>query len=427
MKRALAALLLLAGALAGAIVHLNLRGEAPLDAPSPPFVPTPALIARGEMLARAGDCAACHTARGGAAYAGGRGVQTPFGTIYSSNLTPDLQTGIGSWTPAHFWRALHHGRSKDGRLLYPAFPYPEYTLVTRDDADAIFAYLQSLPPVDQPNRTHDLAFPYDTQVALAAWRALYFRAGSHRDDPAQSAAWNRGAYLVRGLGHCNACHAPRNRFGATEGGLELGGGLIPMQNWYAPALNAADEAGVADWPEAEIVRLLKTGTSARGSVLGPMAEVVLRSTQHLDDADLQAIAVFLKSLPQRGASRPAAAAPSAESMARGGRLYEEHCASCHGKSGEGATAGDRIAYPPLAGNRAVALDPPANLIRVVANGGFPPATAGNPRPFGMPPFSQVLKDDQIADLLTYIRNSWGHAAGAVAPAELQRYRASRAE
>ena len=289
------------------VAALNLRGEAALPAESQALsqaVPaTPELVARGEYLARAGNCMACHTVQGGAPYAGGRGIDTPFGVIHTTNLTPDKATGIGNWSAAEFWRALHNGRSKDGRLLYPAFPYPNYTQVTREDSDAIYAYLQSLPAVAQANRPHALRFPYNTQAALGVWRALFFTPGTFAPGPVQSAEWNRGAYLVNGLGHCAACHTPRNALGASRQAQAFSGGLIPVQNWYAPALNVAAEAGVAHWPVEDVVALLKTGVAPQGSVTGPMAEVVFRSTQYLNDADAQAIAVYLRALPS-GTSPP---------------------------------------------------------------------------------------------------------------------------
>ncbi|MDP3411947.1 MAG: cytochrome c, partial [Polaromonas sp.] len=375
-------------------------------------------------LARAGNCAACHTARGGQAYAGGRGIDTPFGTVFSSNLTPDEKTGIGSWTSAHFWRAMHNGRSKDGRLLYPAFPYPNYTQVTREDSDALFAYLRSLPVVEQMPTAHTLRFPYDSQAALAVWRALNFKPGVYQPDPQRSAEWNRGAYLVRGLGHCAACHTARNALGASSEALDLAGGLIPMQNWYAPSLSSPQEAGVGDWDHQHIVDLLKTGVSPRASATGPMAEVVLRSTQYLSDADLGAMAQFLKELappaPAAVPDAPAAPAAPAAMLSQGVKLYEKHCAQCHGEQGRGVPG----AYPALAGNRAVTMPQTANLVQIVLNGGYAPATAGNPRPFGMPPFVLELGDSDIAAVLTHIRQSWGNQAGVVTPLEVNRLRAS---
>jgi len=411
--RLVLALALLVALAAALVAGLNLRGEDALGGSAASFVATPAQVARGAYLARAGNCAACHTDRGGAAYAGGKGIATPFGTVYASNLTPDAKTGIGTWSAAQFWRALHNGRSADGRLLYPAFPYPNFTEITRPDADALFAFLRSQVPVAQADRAHALRWPYNLQASLAVWRALFFRPGVYEPQAGQSPQWNRGAYLVRALGHCAACHSPRNAFGATRDSLELSGGLIPLQNWYAPSLASNAEAGVADWPDAEVAALLKTGLAPRGAALGPMAEVVFRSTQYLDDADVAAMAAFLKSLPQVPAHPAAAPEIGREAFAHGAALYKDHCASCHGTNGEGGSNPQGVVYAPLAGNRKVLLESPANLIHIVVNGGFPPTTAGNPRPYGMPPFGPSLKDDEIAVLATYVRAAWGNAAPVV--------------
>ncbi|WP_128000826.1 cytochrome c [Piscinibacter defluvii] len=424
--RFIALLLVLLALLAAGVAWLNQRGEPAIAPGAVPADGTPAQIARGAYLARAGNCAACHTERGGAPYAGGRGIATPFGTVYASNLTPDPATGLGRWSADHFWRALHHGRSADGRLLYPAFPYPDYTRVTREDSDALYAFLRSLPPVAQANRPHALEFPYRTQAALAVWRALFFRAGVFEPDPARSPVWNRGAYLVRGLGHCGACHGGRNVLGATpDGGQSLAGGVIPMRQWYAPALTSPAQAGVADWPEDEVVALLRDGVAPRGSVLGPMAEVVLGSTQHLDEADLRAIASFLKSLPQAAASRAAPRPADPQVLALGESTYADHCAGCHGAQGEGGRSADgRLLYPALQGSRMVAMDPPVNLVRVIVHGGYLPATRGNPRPFGMPPFGLLLDDARIAALATWLRQREG--AAPVAPQEVARLRGAAA-
>lgn len=409
MARVLAALLAASAVVIGGVAWLNLRGDAHFAQADFTVPVTPALVARGAYLARVGHCAGCHTAPGGAPYAGGRGIDTPFGTVYAGNLTPDTATGLGAWSAGDFWRALHNGRSRDGRLLYPAFPYPDMTQTTREDADALFAYLRTLAPVAQAPRAHALHAPFDTQVALALWRALYFRPGVFEPDATRSAEWNRGAYLVRGLGHCASCHAPRNALGATRDPQALGGGAIPVQGWVAPSLGADEGAGVRRWPLDDVVTLLKSGVSPQGSVLGPMARVVRNSTQHLDDADLRAMAVYLQSLPAEVARRTAAPAPEPASMARGQRLYDDHCADCHGAQGQGAPG----AYPALAGNRSVLLDDPANVVRVIVEGGFAPATAGNPRPYGMPPFGHRLNRAEIADVATYVRNAWGQRAGAV--------------
>ncbi len=407
-------------ALAGLVAWLNLRGEAPMVAAGAPAPASAELVARGLALTRAGDCVGCHTARGGAPYAGGRAIETPFGNVYSSNLTPDASTGLGGWSADEFWRALHHGRSKSGRLLYPAFPYPNYTRIERADADAMFAYLRSLPAVAQANKEHTLGFPFGTQAALAVWRALYFRPAVHVDDPARSAEWNRGAYLVEGLGHCNACHSARNALGATRGTLDLQGGLIPVQNWYAPSLASPREASVAGWPKAEVVQLLKTGISPQGFVMGPMSEVVANGTQYLSDADLSAMAAYLQALPAPDEPDPAPAAAQTPS-ARGATLYKDHCVACHGERGEGVPG----AYPALAGSRAVTMRSTANLVHIVLEGGFPPSTAGNPRPFGMPPFAPVLQDAQVAELLSFVRASWGNRAAPVSALDVARARAGK--
>jgi mono/diheme cytochrome c family protein len=412
MRRALAAvaglLLVLAAA---ALWWLNVRGDEDLAAEAP-SVDGPALVERGAYLARAGNCQDCHTPRGAAPYSGGRGIPTPFGMVFSTNLTPDPQTGLGAWTAAQFRRALHNGRSRDGRLLVPAFPYDSTTRINAADANALFAFLRSLPAVARPNRPHALRFPYDTQFALAVWRALYFQPGRFEAQTAQSAAWNRGAYLVQGLGHCSACHASRNALGATRDATALAGGLIPLQNWYAPALGGGSTAQVA--------ALLQTGVAEGAALLGPMAEVTLHSTQHLTQADLQAMAHYLQSLPPAESQRAVAAMPTSARLERGAKVYAAQCARCHGDDGRGVAR----AYVPLAGNSAVLLDPPANLVQVVLGGTFAPSTAGNPRPFGMPPFATELGDDDIAAVLSYVRNAWGNRASAVQPIDIQRYRSS---
>jgi mono/diheme cytochrome c family protein len=418
LRIAVLAVVVLVVALVGWVLFENYAGE---DTGGP-VAAANATAERGAYLVRVGNCAACHTDRGGAAWAGGRAIDTPFGTVYATNLTPDPAQGLGRWTADEFWRALHHGRSRDGRLLYPAFPYPNYTEVTREDADAMFAFLRTVPAVPRANTPHQLRWPYSTQSALAVWRALFFRPGVYEAERAQSAAWNRGAYLVRGLGHCSACHTSRNALGASSDMMDLSGGLIPMQNWYAPSLASDAEAGVGHWPLQDTVRLLRTGVGATATVLGPMAEVVQSSTQYLSADDALAMATFLQALPAQHpapASPPVTAAQVSEKVAaRGTHLYEQHCAQCHGDRGEGVQG----AYPPLAGNRAVTLPITANLVQVVLGGGFPPATQGNPRPFGMPPYVMLLNDADVAAVLTHIRTSWGNQAPPVSEFDVTRQR-----
>lgn len=380
-------------------------------------------IARGAYLARAGNCIGCHTARGGRAFAGGRGIETPFGTVYSRNLTPHGSTGLGTWNADDFWRALHEGSAKGGRLLYPACPFPSFTHVTRQDVDALYAFFRSLPAVERANKENTLRFPYNTQSALEVWRTLFFKPGEDATRAEKSAQWNRGAYLVNGLGHCAACHAPRNAFGATREAHELGGAIIPMQKWYAPALMSSDEVGVSDWKTEHLVQLLKTGVSPQGAVAGPMAEVVFSSTQYLSDADLQAMAMYLQDAPKPAVSAEATSHEPVEPidpkvLESGARLYDQQCEPCHGKQGQGASH----AYPALASSRAVMRPDPTNLVRIVVSGGFPPATQGNPQPYGMPPFGATLTDIEIAAVVTYIRNSWGNQAPVVTDFDVMRAR-----
>src|SRR5206468_5583021 len=274
-----------------------------------------------------------------------------------------------------------------------------------------------LPPRRQANTPHALDFPYNLQPALAAWRLLYFRPGVYAPAPARGDAWNRGAYLVEGLGHCGACHSARNSLGAN--GASLAGGLLATSGWYAPALTGDGEAGLGEWHDAELAQLLRTGIAPRGAVFGPMAEVVGQSLQHLSAPDVLAMSTYLKSLsaPADPPARPAA--PLESLMKQGAKLYADHCADCHGKDGRGA---DGI-YPPLAGNRALTMEAPVNAIRIVLNGGFPPSTSGNPRPYGMPPYSPVMSDEEVAAVVSYVRASWGNAARAVTAAEVNGYRA----
>lgn len=377
----------------------------------------PALIARGEYLATVGDCAACHTARNGKPYAGGRSLPTPFGDVPASNITPDAETGIGQWRFDDFWGALHEGKAPDGKLLYPVFPYTSYTRVSRDDALAIFAYLKSLPAVKQADRAPRLRFPYNLRRGLLAWRTLYFRQGEYQPDPGKSDEWNRGAYLVEGLGHCAECHTTRNSLGGLDGKRYLGGGRIPARNWYAPDLSTQEGGGLEGWSKADIVKLLKTGQSPRGAVVGPMADVVRKSTQHMSVADLQAVAVYLQSLPPRTPSRPVAFERAAD-LDAGGKLYARHCAGCHGDDGDGVTG----AYPPLDGNVSVTGPAGINAIRSVLLGGFAPATAGNPQPYSMPPFASRLSDAEVAAVVNYIRQSWSNKAEAVQSDDVRRYR-----
>lgn len=386
-------------------------------------------IVQGEYLARAGNCLGCHTARGGAAYAGGRVIQSEFGDFVAPNITPDKDTGIGNWSADDFWRALHNGKSKNGRMLYPAFPYPNYSAVTRADSDAMFAYFKTVSAVQRENQPHNLRFPYNQVFLLAFWRALYFRPAVYQEQPQQSAVWNRGAYLVTGLAHCSACHSSRNALGANGGGQDLSGAELAMTNWYAPSLVSQEEAGLAHLQASQVQALLRSGVADKAAVFGPMAEVVANSLQYLSEADIRAMSSYLQALPQSKAGVPdrldqALAAPTvgkqemARIMAQGGSLYKTHCSDCHAEDGSGVAA----IYPALKANRNLQMQNVANPLRIILAGGFAPTTKINPRPYGMPPFGPVLSDDEVALVLTYIRNAWGNQGSVVFAAGVNPYR-----
>ena len=424
MRAATLAAMLLLGTGALLVAWLGLRGDG-ADETAVPLIAADISerVARGAYLARAGNCRGCHTDRGGADYAGGRVIATSFGEFRAPNITPNVETGIGRWSEADFWRALHEGRRPDGTPLYPAFPYTHFTKIARADVAAIFAYLQSVPAVNKRNLVHNLQFPYDQRWLLVAWRALFFRPGVYQTVTTHDERWNRGAYLVQGLGHCGACHDARNSLGAIRAQDNAAGGVV--LNWYAPALDSGAEAGVAAWSEIETVTLLRSGVNDKAATLGPMAEVVYNSLQHLREDDVRAMAVYLRAQPDRATKEDVAAARQSEESrvvanARGARGYAEHCADCHGKNGEGKMPATRA----LAGNRGVAMHSSMNPIRIVLQGGYAPGTAGNPQPYGMPPFGSALGDEQIADILSYIRASWGNNAPAVLSYEVTRQRGS---
>lgn len=412
------AVLVALGLVALAIFHPRMlpQKEGAADVPA-----TTQTINRGEYLARAGDCVACHTEPNGKPFAGGRPMPTPFGALYVPNITPDDETGIGQWTADDFYRMMHTGISRDGTLLYPAMPFASYTKVTRADSDAIYAYLMSVAPVKLKNRPHELKFPFNNRDLLIGWRTLYFKEGEYVPDTKQSAQWNRGAYLVQGLGHCAMCHTAINALGGSSESKAFEGGMIPNQNWYAPSLTSNREAGLGNWDIKDIADLLQVGTSHRGTTYGPMAEVVYNSLQYLSDEDVKAMAVYLKALPQRESEPP----PTSQArlvnppvMELGRKVYAKQCAVCHGDEGKG----NPPAYPPLAGNQSITMSSPVNSIRMVLNGGYSAGTKKNPRPHGMPPFSHILNDDEVSAVVTYIRVAWENSGTPVTPAQANELR-----
>jgi len=400
-----------------AAVLLGVAGIAIAD--SVPRDTSHAEIMRGRYSSRPANCAACHTADGGQPFAGNRGVPTPFGTIYSSNLTPDDDTGIGTWSDEDFWRAMHDGVSRDGRHLYPAFPYPWYTKLSHDDVLAIKAYLDTLPAVRSVARAPELPLPLRWRGSLAVWNALFFKEGEFVPDPSRSAEWNRGAYLVEGLGHCGACHSPKNVLGGVKRGDRFEGGM--GEGWFATSLRRSRGEGLGDWSADEIVAYLKTGANDRARAMGPMAEVVEHSTRHLSDADLHAIAVYLKDLPgDDGAAHAQQASTDHDVLTRGRLVYLDQCAGCHMENGEGVAG----VFPPIKGNTGLHASDTTSLARLVLEGAHSARTPDKPEGFAMPGFAGKLSDRDVADVLTYVRASFGNGAGPVETSKIASVRKS---
>ncbi len=365
-----------------------------------------ASIERGRYLARVGDCASCHTEAGGKPYAGGRAIVTPFGTLYSTNITPDTATGIGKWSEQDFYKAMHNGIRRDGKHLYPAFPYLWFTKTSRGDVRAIKAFLDSVPPVRQQDKPADFPWPLSVREVLAGWNEVFFHEGDFTPDPKKSEQWNRGAYLVEGLGHCGECHTAMNLLGAPKSGAKLQGGEYG-EHWYASGLTGNLRDGLGAWSAADIVAYLQTGSNAKSAALGPMADVVRNSTQHLSDADLEAIAVYLKDIPadKAGATTNTTASGS-QALARGEAIYLRNCTTCHRKNG----AGFAKIFPSLKGSSAVQAKLPDTVTHIILAGGKTARTAGAPTALPMPAFDKKLDDQEVAELVNYIRNAWGNHA-----------------
>ena len=377
--------------------------------------PSPELIAYGKSLVEAGDCAGCHTADPARPFAGGKRIDTPFGAIYAPNLTPDRETGIGAWLDADFTRALRTGTAPDGSNYYPAFPYPYFTKMTKDDTLAIRAYLGTLPPVVSRNKPPELRWPFGYRRLMRVWNAMFFTPGLFEPDQSQSAAWNRGGYLVTGLGHCGACHTPKNYFGADKTAQALAGSEIG--GWYAPRLDGAARTGLKSWSAQDIVEYLQSGRNARSHAGGPMAEVVVNSTSKMSDADVRAIALYLKSLPP--VRRETIVTPPGETEMKAGQaVYAKLCIACHEADGTGAP---RI-YPPLPGNALLQSINPSSTLRIILDGAHTVTTPRAPNTGEMPGYAKQLSDEDIAAVTNYIRNSWGNAGLMVTPAQVAKAR-----
>lgn len=364
-------------------------------------------IERGRYLATLADCTACHTNHGtGKPFAGGRPIETPFGTIVAPNITPDRETGIGNWTDEQFDNAVRRGIRADGSRLFPAMPYIYYTKMSRDDVKAIRAYLATVPAVKNTVVANQLPFPVNLRVNMHVWDMLFFKEGRFKSDPNKSPELNRGAFLVTGPGHCGACHTPKNLLGADKKSAALQGGQI--QDWFAPDITNDQARGLGSMSSDDIATLLKTGHNQVATVTGPMAEEVDDASSHFKDEDLKAIATYLKSLPGSGDKNTPLDA-SDPRMAAGKAIFRDTCSACHGLDGNGISN----LFPALAKAPAVRSKDPTSAIRVVLRGARSVSTTAEPTAPAMPSYAWQLKDDQIAAVITYIRNSWGKVASPV--------------
>ncbi|HWG06994.1 MAG TPA: c-type cytochrome [Beijerinckiaceae bacterium] len=366
-----------------------------------------ATIERGRYLTIVGDCAACHTASDKVPFAGGRAIPTPFGTLLASNITPDPETGIGRWTDQQFIDALTKGVRSGGGHLYPAMPYTYYAKAKRDDLLAIRAYLATIEPVSRRVRSNQLPFPFNIRATMRVWNALFFRFVDVQPRSDKSADWNRGAYLVEGLMHCGMCHTPKNVFGADKTDARLQG--YPLQGWFAPDLTTDNKRGLGAWSIDDIVDYLKTGHNRFAAASGPMADEVSQSSSEVTDADLHAVATYLKDTPTPAGESGAFAKPDDAAMKMGGAIYSDECSACHTPTGEGIAG----LFPKLAGSPSVQSSDPTSIIHMILAGARGVATDGAPTASAMPPFGWLLSNDQVAAVATFIRNTWGNAAPQV--------------
>ncbi|MDF2394953.1 c-type cytochrome [Pseudomonas sp. 3MA1] len=407
------------------IATLALLGSAFVNAAE---VDQQALVKQGEYLARAGDCVACHTAKDGQPFAGGLPMETPIGVIYSTNITPD-KTGIGDYSFEDFDQAVRHGVAKNGGTLYPAMPFPSYARVSDADMQALYAYfMKGVAPVVRDNQDSDIPWPLSMRWPLAIWRWMF----APSVEPSTVAAGgdpviSRGAYLVEGLGHCGACHTPRaltmqEKALSASDGSDFLAGSAPLEGWIAKSLRGDHKDGLGSWSEEQLVQFLKTGRSDRSAVFGGMSDVVVHSMQYMSEADLTAIARYLKSLPANDPKdqphsydqQVAEALWKGDDSKPGAAVYIDNCAACHRTDGQGYT---RV-FPALAGNPVLQSADATSLIHIVLKGGTLPATHSAPSTFSMPPFAWRLSDQEVADVVNFIRSSWGNQASAVQPGDV---------
>ncbi len=374
-------------------------------------------VSKGRYLATVGDCAACHTSDPSKPFAGGIAIKTPFGTLVGANITPDTATGIGNWTYAEFQKAMSEGIGHGGKRLYGAMPFTAYTKVTDEDNRAIWAYLQTLQAIHNPVETNQLPFPFNVRTSLIGWNWLNFDKGVYQPDMSKSAEWNRGAYIIQGLGHCGTCHTPKNIIGGDKNDQFLQGSEV--ENWWAPNITADNHQGIGRWTVQDIKDYLRTGVNRYDSASGPMAEEVKNSSQHWKGEDLQAAAVYLKSLGKDNQKAlPAAVKADNSQMVTGKAIYFDRCSACHTSSG----AGVKNIFPQLANSPLINASEPTSLMHVVLAGSRAVDTPTRPTAPAMPSFAATMTDQQIADVLTYIRNSWGNAASEVSASDVKKMR-----
>ncbi len=395
---------------------------------------TAAEISKGAYLARAGDCTACHTAgKDQPVYAGGLPLNSPFGKIYSTNITPDPIYGIGRYSFEEFSRAVRNGVAKDGRRLYPAMPYPSFAAISDEDIRALYAYfMNAVPPVARKPPETKLPFPFNLRWSLIFWDMLFVKDSHYLARTDRDARWNRGAYLVQSLGHCGACHTPRGiafqEKAYTESSSHYLSGAV-VDNWFAANLTGDMASGLGRWTEAEIAAFLETGHGGRMAAFGSMIDVVENSTQYLYKDDLEAIAHYLKSLPAHGEKssydphKPAVAITTAAIVTGkiekpGAGIYQAFCAKCHKETGND----EEGKYPKLAGNSIVLSKNATSLIHLLLKGSKTAQTKTGPKPLKMPSFAEKLSDQQIAEVLSFIRTNWGNAASPVTSREVSSLR-----
>jgi mono/diheme cytochrome c family protein len=377
-------------------------------------------IERGRYLAVLSDCVSCHTVPGSnRPFAGGRAIETPFGNILAPNITPDPETGIGSWSDDAFDAAIRKGLRRNGSRLYPAMPYTAYTKMSREDVLAIRAYLNTVTPVRNAVDANALPFPFNIRASMRVWNMLYFNQGDYKPDAKKPAEWNRGAFLVDGPGHCGACHTPKTFLGGDKTDEYLRGSFL--QGWSAPDITGDSRVGLGAWSAEDLVAYLKSGHNRVSAATGPMAEVVTLSTEHMTDPDLRAIATYLKSLSGKQ-DHPQTVSKEDAAMVSGAAIYRDQCSACHGIDGKGVAE----LFPSIADSSMVKSDDPTTSIRIVLRGARSVGTQAQPTAPGMPSYGRQLDDAQIAAVLTYMRNGWGAAAAPIGAADVARVRSDTA-